>query len=327
MSKLTDAKVIIECNYFTRPGAKEEQVKSVYYKGTKKSKKEINKYSLGIELGAKFKRLSIEASAAIKSSWASTHFFSESSEQEEYRSEEKLVKYYENTTLLIRAITFSYYLDDAFVVHKEETIVQDVKENYSLDQLKKEAKKYMEEVYDVKNSRIAEVSINLKSKKQVEAEPRKKEVYIKWETLDKGDYLPLDAVHAGNIEVYGPVYVSRFDKSVGFVNLQGKIRERKIINEFWVCGLAHKRSGEVLRTNGHIEWKKYTPGKKFPANAVYSGFNMNKFPTWVGKSLTGEPGMITRTGDEKTWLANGTWKFIWCYYLDRQFEGYVLTIS
>jgi len=313
-------KVIIECNYFTRPGAKKEQVKSVYYKRSKKAKKEINKYSLEVELGAKFKRLSIEASAAIKSSWASTHFFSESTEQEEYRSEEKLVEYYENTTLLIRAITFSYYLDDAFVVHKEETIVQDVKENYSLGQLKKEAKKYMEEVYGVKDSRLVEVSINLKSKKQV---------YIKWESFEKGDYLPSDAVCAGNIAVYGPVYVSRFNNSVGFVNLQsGKIKERKI-NEFWVCGLAHKRSGEVLRTNGHIEWKPYAYGRKFPANTVYSGLNINKSPNWVGKSLTGEPGMITRTDDGKLELASGNpMKNFWCQaLLGFKFQDFVLTIS
>jgi len=321
-------KVIIECNYFTRPGAKKEQVKSVYYKRSKKAKKEINKYSLEVELGAKFKRLSIEASAAIKSSWASTHFFSESTEQEEYRSEEKLVEYYENTTLLIRAITFSYYLDDAFVVHKEETIVQDVKENYSLGQLRKEAKKYMEEVYDVKDSRIVEVSINLKSKKQVEAEPPKKEVYIKWETLEKGDYLPSDAVFGENIEVYGPVYVARIGDSVGKVILQeGKQKQRKIL-KFNVHGINNKKSGEVLRTNGHIEWKPYALGKKFPANAIYSGFNMNNSPNWVGKSLTGEPGMITCTDDEKTLLANAnTMEFIRCYHLGCQFQGFVLTIS
>jgi len=322
-------KVIIECNYFTRPGAKKEQVKSVYYKRSKKAKKEINKYSLEVELGAKFKRLSIEASAAIKSSWASTHFFSESTEQEEYRSEEKLVEYYENTTLLIRAITFSYYLDDAFVVHKEETIVQDVKENYSLGQLRKEAKKYMEEVYDVKDSRIVEVSINLKSKKQVEAEPPKKEVYIKWDSFEKGDIIPSDAVYAGNIEVYGPVYVSRFNNSVGFVDIKYKrAGDIKMINEFWVYGLGHKRSGEVLRTNGDIEWEPYTPGKKLPANAVYSGFNMNKSLNWVGKSLTGEPGMITCTDNKMTWYAKSyTMKDLWCHRLDRQTQGYVLTIS
>jgi len=322
MSKLTDAKVIIECNYFTRPGAKKEQVKSAYYKRTKKAKNEIENYSFNVKLGAAFKSLSIEASAAIKSSWASTHSFSESTEDEEYRSEEKTVEYYENTTLLIRAITFSYHLDRAFVVHKEETIVQDVKESYSLDQLIRKAKKYMKAVYGVKNRTIVEIGLKIKRKIK---QPTKK---TKWDPYERGDILPLDAVFAGCVVHDGAVFVGRFNNTPGKVNVKdGKSNGNREISNFWVHKYKQSRtSGEVLRANGHIEWKEFKPGRKFPAHSVYSGLNVNGHPNWVGKSITGEPGRITCKETEKLDGGN-TMKSLWCHHLGRQTEGFVLTIS
>ena len=232
-----------------------------------------------------------------------------------------------NTTLLIRAITFSYRLDGAFVVHKEETIVQDVKESYSLDQLIRKAKKYMKAVYDVKNSRIVEVPIKIIKQKE-EVKPQKEKLYIRWDPFEKGNKLPLDAVYAGCYKTDGPVHVARFNNSPGKVNFEDGKHSQRIIAGFWTEYFGYRPAGEVLRTNGHCEWKLIKQGQTFPSNAVYSGLDAAKNPAWVGKSTSGEPGRILCPGNETKKLDGGnTMSKLWCHATGGHSECYVLTIS
>jgi len=302
----TKAKVIVECEYFTRPGAKKEYRKTVFYKRNKSAKEKIDQYSGSVEVSASYKDLAFEVSSAINTSWNNTHSFSTSTEDEEMTSNESLREYYDGVTLLVRSLKFKYFIDNVCVENTVETIVLNLKENYSVDRLYQEAKKYMQMTYGVKNTTTLQIPILLE-----------KEIYVKWKSFKRGDVLPKDAVYAGNTKTDGAVYVARVENTPGKVNIDsvhGKVYE------YWVHGFSGRPSGEMLVTNGNCNWVRVRKGDAFPKNAVYAGLDWQAIKVWVGKSVGGEPGCMNLDGNRRM-------KALWCHHGGFYDHGYVLTIA
>ena len=275
--KPVEAKVVIECEYFTRPGAKKEYQKTTSYKRNKSAKEKVDKYTGSVEVSAKYKNPAFEVSGAVKTSWGNTHSFSTSTDDEERTSNEMSKEYYDDVTLLIRSLKFKYAIEDVSVESTEEVIVLNLEESYTVDQLYEEAKKYMKMRYGVENTTVLEIPITLEKK-----------IYVKWETFNRGDVLPKNAVYAGNTGSDGAVYVARVENTPGKVNLS----KGKIWN-YWVRDYYSRQSGEMLLTNGVCKWVSIRRGDTFPENAVYSGRDYRGDKVWIGRSFTGEPGKIT----------------------------------
>jgi len=329
----TKAKVIVECEYFTRPGAKKEYRKTVFYKRNKSAKEKIDQYSGSVEVSASYKDLAFEVSSAINTSWNNTHSFSTSTEDEEMTSNESLREYYDGVTLLVRSLKFKYFIDNVCVENTVETIVLNLKENYSVDRLYQEAKKYMEMTYGVKNTTTLQIPILLE-KKEIE-------LYVKWKPFKKGDVLPKDAVYGGTTAIDGAVYVARFENTPGKVTIDsGKVHDfwvhgyfyTKVANgspvnpgDYWKVRFSVRRnplkecSGEILVTNGNCNWVRIRKGDLFPQNAMYAGLDKCAAKVWVGKADNGEPGCIICDGNSKMFA-------LFCPKGDHH-EGYVLTIS
>ena len=302
--KTIDAKVVVECEYSTRPGAKKEYRKTIFYKRSKSAKEKIDQYSGSVEVSAKYEDLVFEVSGAVKASWCNTHSFSTSTDDEEMTSNESMREYYDDVTLLVRSLKFKYFIDDVFVENIVETTVLNLKENYTVDQLYDEAKKYMKMTYGAENRTVLEIPIVLE-----------KEIYVKWKTFNRGDAVPKDAVYAGNTRNDGAVYVARVANTPGKVNL-----EKGKLNKFSYHGFPGYTSGEMLLTNGDCNWVRIKKGDVFPKHAVYAGLDWQAIKVWVGKSVTGEPGCMNCD-------ANGKMTRLWCHHGDWFSHGYVLTIS
>lgn len=299
--------VTIECEYSTRPGAKKEYLKTTHYKRTKEDKKKLDKYTGAVDVSASYGNKIVKVSAAVKTSWANTHYFSTETEEEEKNTHESSVEYYDNVTILVRSLQIRYEVEGAVVEYDEEAILQNVTDNYSLEQLTELAKKYMEEMYGV-DTLYLEIPIELK-----------KEIYIKWKSFNRNDDKPQDGVYAGNTSTDGEVYVARVENTPGKVNF----KDGKIWN-FWTRDIGDKKSGEMLLTNGDCEWKEIKRGNKFPENAVYSGLDRKGDKVWVGKSLKGEPGKITC---EDNSAKDPKMLNLWCHHDGRSTHGYILIIS
>lgn len=56
-TKTIDAKVVVECEYTTRPGAKKEYRKTIFYRRSKLAKEKIDQYSGSVEVSAKYENL------------------------------------------------------------------------------------------------------------------------------------------------------------------------------------------------------------------------------------------------------------------------------
>ena len=310
MSKIksVDAKVVIECEYTTRPGAKKEYQKTVSFRRSKSAKEKVDQYSGGVEISAKYKNPAFEVSGAVKTSWNNTHSFSTSTEEEYLTSNESFKEYYDDVTLLIRSLKFKYVIEDALVENKEEVIVMNLKDNYSVEQLYEEAKKYMKKKYGAENSTVLEIPIVLA-----------KEIFVKWKTFNRGDVLPKTAVYAGNTGNDGAVYVGRVDNTPGKVNLDNG----KIWN-YWVHGYYSRQSGEILLTNGDCKWVRIKRYDAFPKNAVFSGRDYKNDKVWIGKSVSGEPGKITCENNDA--MPSKMWN-LWSHGGSRSEFCEVLTIS
>ena len=304
ITRTFDAKVVVECEFYTRPGAKKCYQKKVFYNRTLAAKKKIDEYSGSVEISSKFKIPSFGGSSSIKTNWCNTHSFSTSTDDVKMTSNESLIEYYDDVTLLVRSLKFKYFIDDVIVENKVDTVVLDLEESYSVDQLYDEARKYMKMRYGAENSTILEIPIILK-----------KEIYVKWETFNKGDALPKDAVKAGNTTNDGDVYVARVSNTPGKVNL-----EKGKVNEFFYHGFGGFASGEMLLTNGDYNWVLIEKGDAFPENAVYSGLDWQGIKVWVGRSMDTEPGCMNCN-------SSGKMTYLWCHHGDFFDHGYVLTIS
>ena len=319
MIKIVNGKAIIECNYYTRPGVKKAFEKTVRYKRSKEAKEKIDQYSGEIKVDAGFEGLGLRLSASVGKSWADAHSFSISTEKEEFSSEESSVEYYDNVTLLIRSMNFRFFIDGVSIEQNKETVVQNVKDDYSLEQLTAEAKKFMKMMYG------ADKSSNVKFVNSIKFV---KNVYVRWKTYYKGEPLPKDAVYAGNIIKYGSVYVARWNATPGLVNTNSD----KVEN-FGVRDSVTRSDGEILLTNGHYKWVEIKKGKKLPENAVCSGYGFwynNKDSTigkkvWVGKTIAGMPGEI-RCDNSGAFDILYTFKGE-AFKAGGHFSGYALTIS
>ena len=269
------AKASIECSYFTRPGAKVDYSKIVNYTRSKTAQKKLYEFSGDFEVSAGYDLFSGD----LKTSWASVQNLSTQTEEEEYSSKESRVEYYPNTTLLVRSVKYTYFIDGEVVVHVDQSIVQDVKEQYSLDQLRAEGRKYMETKYGIKNSNQLELPLELNKKTEI------------WKSFKKGDILPNNAVYAGYTATDGAVFVARFDNTPGKVNLKnGRI------NTFWSPGFKNGRySGEILLTTRNYKWVEIKQGQSIPAGAVR---NPGSDVVYIGKinfaalKVHGEPGKL-----------------------------------
>lgn len=314
MIKFENGKALIECEFFTRPGVKKAHEKTVRYKRSTEAKQKVDQYSGQLKVSAEFERFGFGLSAAVSNKWYDLHSYFISTEKEEYVSKESCVEYYDNVTLLVRSITFRYYIDGSFIEHLEETVVQNVKGCYSLEQLTAEAKRYMKETYGVDDSIIFQVPLDFE-----------KNIYITWKPFNIWDNVPNDAVYAGNVKDYSAVYVGRCNNFPGLISTG-----HHKLNHGWMrIGYKNEKiaSGEILLTNGRCEWVEIRSGEIIPENAVCSGKavwkdgNKDGNRMWVGKTLIGEPGILREGPDKESMLD------LIGFYIDPKDHCYVLTIK
>jgi len=307
------ATLTVSCDYSTRPAAKEEYNKVSVYTRTEECQKKLDEYSGSVEVSGSYAGVT----AGVNSTWASSHssFLSKIVTGESVT--ESRTKYHDGITLLIRTLNYYYKIDEHDAYHTEETIVQNVKKEYSTDELFAEAKKYMGNAFGQKQRDII-IPLIL----------TKKEIYYKWVPLSKNDPLPYNAVYAGNTGPDGHIYVARFDNVPGKVNLSND--GKKIIHNFWVQGKGSRTSGEVLITNGKWNWDNIKRGEPIPKYAIYSGHDQCNDEVWVGKSICGECGKINVKDNGHVNVENGSsnstmWN-LWSHGKGQSTQGFILII-
>lgn len=297
------ASVTVSCEYTTKPGAKSEYSKVSTYRRDQRSKEKIDSYSGSAEVSGSYAGVK----AAVKGSWANSHSFSTSSDQESKREVETKIEYYEGVTLLKRKLKFTYLVDGASMEHEEEEIVQNVDKPYSTDQLFKEAQAYMQRLYGSPKT-VLEIPLQLS-----------KELRIEWVPKRRNEELPPGAVYAGTTSTDGQIYVGRFASTPGKVNLDNS----KVYN-FWVQNEGSRDCGEVLATNGNVNWVDIKRNELIPRNAVYSGKDRSGDKVWVGRNRGGEAGKINchdnNASNPKMWN-------IWCHAGGSSSNAQILTIS
>ena len=101
-------------------------------------------------------------------------------------------------------------------------------------------------------------------------------------------------------------------------------RQSNQIYNFWVQGENSRTKGEVLVTNGRVEWVPVERGDPIPATAVYSGRDSSGDKVWVGRTKAfGEPGKINcHDNASKTPLMWNLWSHHYGDFSDAQ----ILTI-
>lgn len=295
--------VTLYCQYSTRPGAKKDYKKTSSYRRNSSSKSKIDEYTGSVEVSGNYSGVT----AAVKTSWANSHSFSTSNETEYSESKESSIEYYDNITLLIRTLKYTYNIDGHILENTEEFIVQNVNKSYSTDELNNEAKKFMKEMFGI-NKTLVEIPLNLK-----------KNILIIWKPVSRGDTLPENCIYAGNTSTDGHVYVGRFDNIPGKVNLKNNK-----INSFWVQAKGNRSCGEVLITNGNVKWVEIKRGDYIPDNAIYSGIDQSSDKVWVGRSISGEPGKINC--HDNTAIKPKMYN-LWCHHSGSSSKAHILVIE
>jgi len=300
--------VAIECEYSTRPGAKKEYKKTIFYKRAKTAKKKIDNYTGDLEISATYEDPVEKISGAIKSSWANTHSFSTETEEETKLESEMETQYYEGVTLLVRTLKFNYTVDGVSAKHIEEFTVLDVKgDTYTPAKCIREAKDYMKEMYGIEDKTNLRIPIQLKKK-----------MYVKWKSCRTGDELPKDAVYAGDHNTDGgAVYVARINKTPGKVGL----KDGKLLH-FYARDFSSQNQGQMLLTNGKCKWVKINTCDVLPDNAFCSGVDHQGYTCYIGKSKHDEPGKIILYWDNGKKMCGD----LWCHHHGKQTKDFEVLV-